>query len=587
MKHLIGYDKLYNVLVDVRAFNKLRDFMDEPPEVCGAMKVRYLQAGYYLILDFVEQEYDKGEGHCVPKNNLGWFGIWHTHPHDYPKASSIDRDAMLSYLKTASVGDTLGIPPLSLVAAKSSRGDYEYNVYLTSYKVLADIEKINNVELDVGFTDVSSLNPTLKELLKHGNNPTEVILEEYDDDMIHWMFNFLAMRVQEVKDQYIIKELQPLTIDTVKDSDGIFIGASVPPHLVPLVLKFFSEGAKKNRFYTYFEGFNQNDVLHGLYEVTIEGFEPLIIEGNTKVLDVGFGMENRIKRLREDHGIDLISLRKRRVVLFGAGFLGSRILTRLSKLFNEIAIVDYDTVGEENIGYQELYGIEDLGMPKVLALSRKLLQQTPLSRIYMINAKIPEYPLCPSGLVESLIKWSDLVITTFDRFPPRLSVLLACNKFSKPLIDVGVGPQIANVRVWYSREKACIACYNRGITTILGSSRAIYAADPRIADVAVDVASMYVEGILRGNPVPTRTVVKVENGIIKIETQNLPRDENCSFCSREVETSLSRYKPWEAVARQVRLKRGEDEVILSGIECASFLKYLENLGYRVAKEYIA
>ena len=66
MKHLIGYDKLYNVLVDVRAFNKLRDFMDEPPEVCGAMKVRYLQAGYYLILDFVEQEYDTGEGHCVP-----------------------------------------------------------------------------------------------------------------------------------------------------------------------------------------------------------------------------------------------------------------------------------------------------------------------------------------------------------------------------------------------------------------------------------------------------------------------------------------------------------------------------------------
>ena len=66
-------------------------------------------------------------------------------------------------------------------------------------------------------------------------------------------------------------------------------------------------------------------------------------------------------------------------------------------------------------------------------------------------------------------------------------------------------------------------------------------------------------------------MVKVENGIIKIETQDLPRDKNCVFCSREVETSLSKYKPWEAVVRQVRLKRGEDEVIHSGIECASFL----------------
>ncbi len=104
-------------------------------------------------------------------------------------------------------------------------------------------------------------------------------------------------------------------------------------------------------------------------------------------------------------------------------------------------------------------------------------------------------------MVEEIIRWSDAVITTFDTLPPRLVVQLACNKYNKPLMDLAVGgPQDAEIRIWARRNKACIACYVSGITGLSkqGSRRAIYASDPRIADLVADIALIYLERVLMG-----------------------------------------------------------------------------------------
>ena len=58
-------------------------------------------------------------------------------------------------------------------------------------------------------------------------------------------------------------------------------------------------------------------------------------------------------------------------------------------MFDEVIVVDYDIVGEENVSYQELFAVEDVGMPKALAASRRALQSAPLSRIYVVNSEIP------------------------------------------------------------------------------------------------------------------------------------------------------------------------------------------------------
>jgi molybdopterin/thiamine biosynthesis adenylyltransferase len=578
-------------IIDIRAYEKLRKLLEEPPEVCGSMKVRYLQCGCYFVLDFERKEYSRSGGHCEPRSTLGWFGIWHTHPLGFAGASSIDIGAIRADLEAASKGDLPGIPPVHLIAAKVGHG-IRCSVYFPTYKVRYASKKLaEGIEPHRHTSGALSFNPLLRDLL--GDS----------DQRVLQMFNFSAMNIQEREGScgefpplhfakiYGIEEFLPLTRDNARASDGVFIGASTPPHFVPVILRFFAENSGRKRFLVYLEDFRQgNDLTHGLYEVEVEGFEPhyvssaVEVEGSKSwhkfgvgVLDTGFGIENRVKRLRDEHGIDLIGLRGRRIALFGVGFLGTRLLARLSKMFDEVTVVDYDIVGEENVSYQELFAVEDVGMPKALAASRRALQSAPLSRIYVVNYKIPLYPLPLSGLVESIVGWSDVVVTTFDSFLPRLTVQLACNKLSKPLIDVGVGPQDAEVRAWYRRDKACIACYTTGFEEL--PSREIYASDPRIAELASDIVAVYVERILSGRDVPSLTKVDLN---LKVETRDYPRDEGCAVCASEVQTQLGSFKPWDKIGKTVELRRGGSIKVLREDVSASWLKYWERLGYKLA-----
>ena len=555
-------------VIDIKAYEKLKEFLSEPPEVCGPMKVRYLQCGFYTILDFKRKEYERSGGHCVPSSALGWYGVWHTHPAGFGTASSTDSSSMVADSEAASRGDLPGIPPVHLIAAKLWQ-DVKCSIYFPTFKLRYNSFKLaESVRFCKHIAEASSFNPMLRDF----------------DHSASRMFNFSAMKIREVETEgllplariYEIREFHPLTRDNVKDSDGVFIGASTPPHAVPVILKFFAENSGRKSFLVYLEDLkNCRDLSHGLYRIEVEDFEPRYLPGTVKVLDLGFGVENRVKRLKDEHNINLLGLRERKIALFGVGFVGTRLLARLSKMFDEITIVDNDAVGEENVSYQELYTVEDVGLPKVLAASRRALQSAPLSRIYLLNSVVPEYPHPPSELVESVIDWCDVAVTTFDSLLPRLTVQLACNKLSKPLIDIGVGPQDAEIRVWYSRDKACIACYTTGLEALPG--RTPYASDPRIADLASDIAAVYVERILTGREVPSVTKVDVN---LRVKMHDYARDEKCTVCATEIQTLLGSFKPWDKIGRSLKLKRGESTITLKGSECASFLKYLEKLGYR-------
>jgi molybdopterin/thiamine biosynthesis adenylyltransferase len=562
-------------VIDVKAYVKLKEFLSEPPEVCGPMKVGYLQCGYYTVLDFKRKEYERSGGHCVPGSALGWRGVWHTHSPGFGVASSTDSSSMVADAEAASKGDTPGIPPVHLIASKAERG-VECSIYFPTFRLrYKPVKLAESVRFYKHVSTASSLDP---------------LLENFDHDVSR-MFNFSAMKTREGESGYEaggllpfakvyeVEEFLPLTRGNAKDSDGVFIGASTPPHAVPVILKFFAENSGRKSFLVYLEDFKHcGNLAHGLYEIEVEGFEPCYIPGTVKVLDLGFGVENRVKRLKDEHGIDLLGLRRGKVALFGVGFVGTRLLARLSKMFDEITIVDYDAVGEENVSYQELYTVEDVGLPKVLAASRRALQAAPLSRIYLLNSEIPSYPHPPSELVESVVGWCDVAVTTFDSLLPRITVQLACNKLSKPLIDIGVGPQDAEIRVWYRRDKACIACYMTGLEAL--PPRTPYASDPRIADLASDVAAVYVERILTGRDVPSVTKVDVNLGVVK---RDYARDEQCPVCAPELQTELGSFKPWDKIGKSVKLKRGESTIVLKGGESASFLKYLERLGYSEEK----
>jgi molybdopterin/thiamine biosynthesis adenylyltransferase len=570
----------FTVYIDISAFKKLAQFAAEPPEVCGAMKVRYYQSGFYGVLDFKKQEIERSGGHCIPIASVGWFGLWHTHPSGFHVASSIDSDTMLADLESSTKGDTPGFPPVHLIAAKAAKSDsaayvarmsndsIAVSTYFPTYKLEWRLER---AEASKDLNVAMGLGVALRKHIASASSVGDIAQFVNDADGLR-MFNFATIKVQkdEERGRHLVVDFYPLTRENAETADGVFIGASVPQHAVPVIIKFYMEKTGRNSLYAYFEAFGD---LHGLYKIDINKAVPEILTGEVKVADLRFGVGNRLMRLRES-GIDLLGMRGRKIALFGVGFIGTRVLARLSKLFDEITVVDFDYVGEENINYQELYTPDDVGAVKAVASVRRAIQSAPLARIYIIEDEIPVYPEPPSELVEDVIRWSDVVITTFDSFKPRLTVQLACNKLGKPLIDVGVGPNDADIRVWYKREKACIACYTTGAIAV--PPRTVYASDPRIADLAADIVAVYVEKILLGKDVPTLTTVDTN---LTIKTYDLPKNPECHICNFEVTTQIGVLKPWEKIGKALRLKRDKEILELKGDESASYLKYLEKNGY--------
>ncbi len=91
-------------------------------------------------------------------------------------------------------------------------------------------------------------------------------------------------------------------------------------------------------------------------------------------------------------------------------------------------------------------------------------------------------------LIDDVVSRSDLVITSFDTLEPRLTVQLAAAKHGRSLIDVAVGVNDGEIRIWYpGSELACLGCYIvQKPSEIVG--RSIYVSKPHLAAVLAGLA---------------------------------------------------------------------------------------------------
>ena len=75
-------------------------------------------------------------------------------------------------------------------------------------------------------------------------------------------------------------------------------------------------------------------------------------------------------------------LKKAKVCVVGAGGLGSPILTQLASMgVGTLRVVDRDVVETSNLQRQHLYGMHQLGLPKVEAAEDRLRQLNPFIEV--------------------------------------------------------------------------------------------------------------------------------------------------------------------------------------------------------------
>lgn len=146
-------------------------------------------------------------------------------------------------------------------------------------------------------------------------------------------------------------------------------------------------------------------------------------------------------------------LKAAKILLVGSGGLGSPNALYLSAAgIGTIGLIDFDVVDHTNLQRQLLFGSDAVGMPKVEAAKKRLLEVNP-------NVKINTYnTLLSSSNAMDIIKDYDLVIDGTDNFPTRYLVNDACVFLNKTNIYGSIFRFEGQATVFKPKEGPCYRC---------------------------------------------------------------------------------------------------------------------------------
>jgi molybdopterin/thiamine biosynthesis adenylyltransferase/rhodanese-related sulfurtransferase len=126
-------------------------------------------------------------------------------------------------------------------------------------------------------------------------------------------------------------------------------------------------------------------------------------------------------------------LKAAKVLVIGSGGLGSPALLYLAAAgVGTIGIVDYDVVEDSNLHRQILFGVDEVGIPKVKAAKLRLQKLNPY-----INLKIYNEQLTSKNAL-NIINEYDVVADGTDNFPTRYLVNDACVLLDKPNVYASI-----------------------------------------------------------------------------------------------------------------------------------------------------
>jgi molybdopterin/thiamine biosynthesis adenylyltransferase/rhodanese-related sulfurtransferase len=141
-------------------------------------------------------------------------------------------------------------------------------------------------------------------------------------------------------------------------------------------------------------------------------------------------------------------LKAAKVLVIGSGGLGSPALLYLAAAgIGTIGIVDFDVVDDSNLQRQVLFGVNEIGQPKVEAAKKRLESMNPY-----IEIKLYKTQLTSKNAID-IIKDYDVVADGTDNFPTRYLVNDACLLLDKPNVYASIFQFEGQVSVFNYKNK--------------------------------------------------------------------------------------------------------------------------------------
>jgi adenylyltransferase/sulfurtransferase len=146
-------------------------------------------------------------------------------------------------------------------------------------------------------------------------------------------------------------------------------------------------------------------------------------------------------------------LKAARVLMIGAGGLGSPLGLYLAAAgVGTLGIVEDDRIESSNLHRQVLYGVQQVGQPKL---------DCAMARLQALNPHITLVPhaqrLTADNALQLLAQY-DLVIDGTDNFPTRYLVNDACVVLGKPFVSAAIAAFEGQLSVFWPGQGPCYRC---------------------------------------------------------------------------------------------------------------------------------
>ncbi|KQN76207.1 HesA/MoeB/ThiF family protein [Sphingomonas sp. Leaf62] len=229
--------------------------------------------------------------------------------------------------------------------------------------------------------------------------------------------------------------------------------------------------------------------------------------------------------LREVGGAGQAALKAARVVVIGAGGIGSPALQYLAAAgVGTLVVIDDDRVDASNLQRQTLFGDGDIGTAKVTAAAQALGRINPYVTVEPVATRID------AANASKLLARADVILDGCDNFATRLIVADAALAERVPLVSAAVGQfegQLGVFRGW----EAHLPCYR----CLVGNDPA--RADASCADQGVLGALTGVMGSLAALETiraivgfgddPAGKLLVADLLAFRFRTLSLPKDPGC------------------------------------------------------------
>lgn len=215
-------------------------------------------------------------------------------------------------------------------------------------------------------------------------------------------------------------------------------------------------------------------------------------------------------------------LSKAKILVCGAGGLGSTVLTNLASVgIGTIGIVDNDILELSNLNRQYIHKFDNIGKIKVESAKNWINEFNPEINVNTYQTRLDE------NNYQDIVKDYDLIMDCFDSFKSKFLLNKIAVQTGKTLVHGGVTEFYGQVTTIIPGKTACLNC-------ILPEEDKYFVKgvlSPAVATIASIEAMEAVKVILNLGERLENRLLSYDGLNMKFKTINISRNAHCKLCS--------------------------------------------------------